>query len=123
MTDFNNNGEVLGEEELAVSVHVQQMASLYGIASTLVGTGMAPNKKAMKKVIKKLSKEIKNQIGPDGAKDIMSQNAEVCENILMGIRKDPQHAKPVRKKLLRTVVDTWYVSYQKGLNNLQWQTN
>lgn len=108
------------ENELAVSRITQQKASLYGIASVLVGTGMVPNKKQMKKVVKRLRREVIKDIGECGGEELLMQNRGAIEMVVQGIKRDPRHTSKVRKQLLRTVVDDWYGSYSRGLHSLGW---
>lgn len=110
------------EHELAVSVKTQQKAALYGIASVLVGTGMVPNKKGMKKNVKRLRREVLADIGPYGGEELLMQNKGAINMQIVGIRKDPKHSKDARQKLLRTVVDHFHDAYLKGVKNLGWQT-
>lgn len=110
------------EHELAVSVETQQKAALYGVASVLVGTGMVPNKKGMKKVVKRLRKEVIADIGPEGGEELMMQNKGAVNMQIVGIRKNPKYNKVERQKLLRMAVDHFHDSYLKGVKHLGWQT-
>lgn len=108
------------ENELAVSISTQQKASLYGLAAVLVGTGMVPNKKKVKKVVKRLRREVLKEIGPAGGEELLMQNRGAVEMTVQGIKRNPVYTEKQRKTLLRTVVDSWYASYEKGLKHLGW---
>lgn len=108
------------ENEIAVSFLTQQKASLYGLAAVLVGTGMVPNKKKMKKVVKRLRREVIKDIGPEGGEELLTQNRGSVEMVVQGIRRNPTLSDQERKKFLRSSVDHWYGSYARGLQSLNW---
>lgn len=109
--------------EIAVDIQVQQKAALYGIAATLVGTGKVPNKKGMKKIVKRLRKDVVSAIGADGAEELLMQNRGAVEMVLIGVRKDPKYQPKDRKKLISALIESWHSSYVTGLGKLQWQTD
>lgn len=74
--------------ELAVSTRIQSLASLYGIASVIVGTGKAPQKKTLKQIIKTCRKEILTEVGDDNGWELMKGNKSVVELYLSGIKND-----------------------------------
>lgn len=105
-------------QEIAVPVEVQQKASLYGIGAVLVGLSGIPNKKAIKKAVKRLSKDIKSVMPLDGAKELMGQNKAAVEAVFIGIRKDPKHTSDQRKKLIKVVTEDLLASYKIGIKKL-----
>lgn len=115
-----NNKQFETENELAVSIVTQQKASLYGLAAVLVGTGKIPNKKKMKRVVKRLRREVKADIGPDGGEELLMQNRGAVEMVVQGIKRNPEYKSEERKKLLGSVIEQWYNSYVKGLKSLNW---
>lgn len=80
--------QVVNPEELAVTERIQSLASLYGIASVVVGTGKAPNKKTLKQLVKACRKEILLELGDESGWEIMKGNKAVVEAYLSGIKND-----------------------------------
>ena len=74
--------------ELAVSERIQSLASLYGVATVIVGTGKAPQKKTLKQIIKACRKEILTEIGDENGWELMKGNKSVVEAYLAGIKND-----------------------------------
>lgn len=74
--------------ELAVTQRIQSLASLYGIASVVVGTGKAPNKKSLKQLVKACRKEILLEVGDENGWELMKGNKAVVEMYLSGIKND-----------------------------------
>ncbi len=114
----NENVNQQNENEVAVDIVVQQKASLYGIASVIVGLGHTPKKKAMKKVVKQLRKDVRAAVGPDGGDELMKQNREVVEGIFTGIRRNPSLSDKDRKQQMFLATQDLYASYKKGLKNV-----
>ncbi len=113
--------EELAYEEpvgLAVSVRNQQKASLYGIASVLVGIEGIPSRKKMKKVVKTLRKELTRDLGRESANELMQQNKGAIEMVFLGIRKFPKHTPAMVHQLIEDTVNDLLPSYNKGVENL-----
>ena len=82
--------QVVNPEELAVTERIQSLASLYGIASVVAGTGKAPNKKLLKQLVKACRKEIISEVGDENGWELMKGNKSVVEMYLSGIKSDPR---------------------------------
>lgn len=96
--------EILSPKGMAVSVRNQQKASLYGIASILVGINGIPNKKSIKKVVKTLRKSLTRDIGTSSARELMQQNKGAIEMVLVGIRKFPNHTPLMVEQMIHDVI-------------------
>lgn len=108
----------MSEQDLAVSVEIQQAASLYGIASVIIGTGKAPNKSALKTVIKKARKAVLSGIGEDEGWAIMRANKEPIEQYLKGVKNDPRLDGIQTFKMYQAAVDDLAESCMKGYKAL-----
>jgi hypothetical protein len=102
----------------AISIRNQQKAALYGIAATLVGIHGMPDRKKMKRVVKRLSKELKRDIGGSHSREIMQQNKGAVEIVIVGIRKFPTHTPEMISKMIEDYANNLLVSYHKGIANL-----
>lgn len=118
----SENSQYEKENDLAVSILDQQKAALYGVASALVATGLVPHKKRMKKVVKKLRREVKASIGPDGSEELLMSNKAAVEGSLK-LLKGSTTDKSDQRKLLTSVVEEWYGRYTRGLKNLGWESS
>ena len=111
------------ENELAVSVETQRLASLYGLSAVLVTMDNIPNKKGIKKNIKKLRKIVIKDLGSEGGEELLMQNRGAVEMVVRGIKRDPSHSKAQVKKLLQAVSTEWYGSYTRGVARWQQKGN
>ena len=108
----------MSEQDLAVSVGTQQAASLYGIASVIVGTGKAPNKSTLKSIVKQTRKAVLADLGQDAGWAIMRANKEPIEQYLRGVKNDPRLDGIQTFKMYQAAVDDLAESCIKGYKAL-----
>lgn len=106
------------EQELAVPVGIQQAASLYGISSTIVGTGKVSNKKSLKYIVKVARKLVLDTLGKEAGWDIMKANKDVIEKYLDGIKKDPRLDVSQSRNLYQVAIDELTDSCMTGAEKL-----
>ncbi|AFK66687.1 hypothetical protein COPG_00091 [Colwellia phage 9A] len=101
---FEITEEKVAKPAMAVSVRNQQKASLYGIASVLVGLDGIPHRKAIKKVVKTLRKSLTRDMGTSNARELMQQNKGAVEMVFVGIRKFPNHTPLMIEQMIHDIV-------------------
>lgn len=111
------------QEELAVSKEAQSNASLYAIASTLVGTGCIPHKKSMKRIVKKTRKLVIKELGKENAEELFNLNKAPIVLTLRGIKNHPDHTSVEKAKLKESIINQLYGSYVIGMESRGWQIN
>lgn len=107
--------------ELAVTQRIQSLASLYGIASVVVGTGKAPNKKSLKQLVKACRKEILLEVGEENGWELMKGNKAVVEMYLSGIKNDTRLKnlpQPEQGKLYKSAIEDLSQTCITGMEKL-----
>lgn len=108
------------EHKLAVSIAAQRKASLYGIAAVLVASGKVKNKKKMKRIVKRLRKDVLKEVGA-GGEELLMQNRGALEMVLKGFREDPKRTVDERKAIINATIESWYGVYTRGLKLWGWE--
>lgn len=104
------------EEELAVSVKDQQLASLCGIGRGLLSVGDCPSKKWVKKSCKAIKANLVSSLGHEGANEIISHNQAVIEMTLHGAKYGQKNGHT--KNGLKLIREDLFETFKRGMENI-----
>ena len=104
--------------EMAVSVIDQQKAALHAIAIGMLDIGNVHNKKSVKKLAKKLKREVLQSVGKSGGTDIINGNVDAVTSVLKGFRAADHLTKAQIHQVIKSTAEGWQESFYLGVNKI-----
>lgn len=110
---------MLKETELAVSIEIQQAASLQGISSAvLMSTGHHKLLRFQRRLIRNIANKTRvlviSALGNDAGWELLKSNRESVLQYLQGIKNDPRLTKKESTKVFNLAVEDLIQSCIKG---------